>query len=363
MLSSLLQVASTLRLTLGRRADLLLEIAALRQQLDVLRRQVNRPRLQRKDRVFWIWLSRNWPKWKDALVIVQPETVLRWHREGYRRYWRRRSASVGRPRIPWEHIRFIKRISTDHPEWGEDRIALELKLKLGIEHSPSTVRRYMVEAPRPPSSGTWRTFLAGHASELLTMDFTTQVLWDFTSRHVLVIMKLETREIVHMGITASPTLAWVKQQVREATPWDQCPRFLLHDNDGIFGQYGQSTAGFRCSLDAWLSGVMGITGVPIPFGAPNAQAHIERFIGTLRRECLRHFIFLSEDHLRRTVRVFIDYYNGCRPHQGIGAIPAELSGDSLGEGAGGLRSVDGKPMRLVARPILGGLVHDYRLAA
>ena len=338
------------------RAALLLEVAALRQQFEVYRRQTPRPRLTRSDRLFWIWLRRNWPGWRSALVIVKPSTVLRWHRDGYRRYWRRRSrGKVGRPRIPRKHIAFIKRISADHPEWGEDRITLELKLKLGVVHSPSTVRRYMVQCGRSPKS-TWRQFITGHAEHVFALDFTTQPLWNYGACYVLVILALHNRRVVHVAVTPSPTLNWVKQQVREATAWDEVPRFLIHDTDGIFGQFRKHNRGsYRCALDAWLASTMGIRGIPIPYGAPNASAHIERFMGTLRRECLEHFVFLSGAHLERTVREFVRYYNDARPHQGIGGIPAI-----------GIPAVRDPPVeadRLVAMPILGGLHHDYRLAA
>ena len=215
-----------------------------------------------------------------------------------------------------------------------------------------------------PASTTWRTFLAGHAAESWTMDLTTQPLWNYSVRYVLVLMELRSRRVVHVAVTASPTLAWVKQQVREATPFGSAPRFLVHDNDGIFGQFGKRGLGksgrsYRSALDMWLGEVLHIKGIPIPYGAPNAQAHIERFMGSLKRECLNHFIFLSEDHLRRTVSAYVAYYNGGRPHQGNEGIPecgpdlprapSSTSGESL--------------IELVAHPVLGGLHHDYRLAA
>lgn len=367
MLGALRILILTLRSATRSRADLLLEIAALRQQLGVYRRQVSRPKLQRRDRLFWIWLRRHWSSWKDALVIVKPETVLTWHRRGYKGFWRWKSkGKAGRPRIPRKHIEFIRRISREHPEWGEDKIALELKLKLGVEHSSSTIRRYMVETGSPRSS-TWKQFLASHADQIFMLDFTTQFLWNYASRHVLVIMALANREVVHVAVTANPTLAWVKQQIREATPWANGPRFLIHDNDGIFGQFGTRKKprddapgrSYRCALDLWLHQVLGIEGIPIPYGAPNAAAHIERFMGTLKRECLNHFIFFTEAQLRRTVVEFIGYYNEARPSQAIDGIP------SCGPGKGPERPVmlDGAGTRLVARPVLGGLHHDYRLAA
>ena len=367
MLRTLAILLTTVRSLFRSRADLLVENAALRGQLDVYQRQVRRPKLRRGDRMFWVWLCRHSSRWRDALVIVKPETVLAWHRKGYAAFWRWRSKGrPGRPRIPQLHIAFIRRISSDHPEWGEDRIALELKLKLGVEHSTSTIRRYMVE-DRPSGTSTWRKFLASHADQTFAIDFTTHCLWDFSMRHIFVVLAIGTREVVHVAVTANPTLAWVKQQLREATPWGQVPRFLTHDNDGIYGQFGkrrgtrEGATGkkYRCALDAWLDQALGIEGIPIPFGAPNAAAYIERYMGTLRRECLEHFIFLSEGHLARTVREFARYTNEARPHQGIHGIP------TYGPGTGPLipEAAAGRPLPLIAHPVLGGLAHDYRLAA
>jgi len=245
------------------RVSLSAENAILRHQLSVLQRDRPRPPLRLVDRVLWIWLCRHWNRWRSALVLIQPATVLRWHREGYRRHWRRRSGGFGgRPRIPRTHISLIRRISSDHPEWGEDRIALELKAKLGAAHDPSTIRRYMVarKGDGAPASTTWRTFLAGHSTELWTLDLTTQPLWNYSVRYVLVLMELWSRRVVHVAVTVSPTLAWLKQRIREATP------FLVHDNDGIFGQFGASRPGksrrsYRSALDLWLGETLCIKGI------------------------------------------------------------------------------------------------------
>ena len=299
---------------------------------------------------------------------VKPATVLRWHRAGYKAYWRWRSkGKPGRPRIPQKHIAFIRRIPRDHPEWGEDRIALELKLKLGADHSPRTIRKYIVDPVTPPRSSTWRQFLASHADQIWTVDFTTQILWNYAVSYVFVVMALGTREVLHVAVTRHPTLDRVKQQLREATAWGNAPRFLMHDNDGIFGQFGRRRRlddgnrgrRHRCALDAWLEGVLGTEGIPIPYGAPNAQAHIERFVQTLKKEALDHFIFFSEEQLLRTARTFSRYHAEARPHQGIMGIPA------CGPGKGPPRDVTiaEAEHRLVARPVLGGLHHDYRLAA
>ncbi len=243
---------------------------------------------------------------------------------------------------------------------------MELKAKLGVKHAPSTIRRYMMTRKEDggPVSSTWRTFLAGHAAELWTMDLTTQSLWNYSVRYVLVFMELRSRRVVQVAVTARPTLAWVKQRIREATPFGSVPRFLVHDNDGIFGQFGRCRVGrpgrrYRSALDLWLGEVLRIKGIPIPYGAPNAAAHIERFMGSLRRECLNHFIFLSEDHLRRVVLAYISYYNEGRPHQGIEGIPE--CGPGLPRAT---RPTTGDcPIKVVAHPVLGGLHHDYRLAA
>ncbi|MCK4415303.1 MAG: integrase core domain-containing protein [Candidatus Eisenbacteria sp.] len=347
------------------RTALALENAALRQQLTVYLRTQRRARLRPNDRVFWVALRRLWPDWTRPLVIVKPETVIGWHRKGFKLFWHRRSRSgkVGRPRIPGRHISFIQRISGDHPEWGEDKIAEELAAKFGVEHSPSTIRRYMVPRQGPPRGDqTWRTFLRNHAKEVWACDFLTQYTALFSVVYIFVIMEIGSRRIVHVNVTTSPTLAWVKQQIREATPDDQSPRFLVHDNDGIFGQYGKGvivnqddgTRSYRCHLDRWLCEVMRIEGIPIPYGAPNASPHVERFIRTLREEALNHFIFLTADHIRRVVREFVRYYNGARPSQAIHGIP-----DPYPE----LRQPPPKAGKLLALPVLGGVQHDYRLVA
>jgi len=275
---------------------------------------------QNQDRLFWILLRRLWSGWDRSLIVVKPETVIAWHREGIRLFWRRRSqgGKLGRPRIPRKHIDFIRRISGDHPEWGEDRIVEELSAKFGISHSPSTIRRYMV--PRhgsPRGDQTWRTFIRNHARQVWACDFLTQHTAFFAVAYVFVVMEIESRRIVHINVTRNPTLAWVKQQFREATSEDLAPRFLVHDNDGIFGQWGRAVTfeqsghrrSYRCHLDRWLGGVMEIDGLPIPYGAPNASPYVERLIRTLRQEALDHFLFLSEEHIRRVVREYIRFYN------------------------------------------------------
>jgi len=236
-----------------------------------------------------------------------------------------------------------------------------------------------------PKGTTWKHFLASHAKEILAVDFTTHPLWNYAARCVFVVLALDTRRVVYCAVTASPTLAWVKRQLREATAWGDTPRFLLHDNDGIWrsqvtwafgsGQYrcrsdktGQERT-YRCALDKWLDEVSGVTGIPTPYGAPlpwaqvgspdrYASAHVERFIGPLRRECLVHFAFVSEVHLRRAVTEYVTWHNTGRVHQGIDEIPDVV--------AGRIPSRRPPPVaagQLVGHPVLGGLAHDYELAA
>jgi putative transposase len=337
-----------------------LENLALRQQLATFGRATARPMLRPNERTFWVALSRVWSGWRSCLLVVKPATVIAWHRRGYERYWRWRSGKPGRPRIDAEHIAFIRRISSEHPEWGEDRIAEELRLKLGVQHSPSTVRRTMVRRPEPRDGQTWRTFIRNHATQVFACDFLVQYTALFSAVYVFVVMEIASRRIVLINVTANPSLAWVEQQFRQASEWSEAPRFVLHDNDGIFGQYrerqrrGLKGLSYRCRLDVWLADAMGIEGVPIPYGAPNANPHVERFHRTLRQEALDHFILVSEWHVLRVCREFVRYYNGARPSQAIHAIPAPYPK---------LQKPPAKTGKLIALPVLGGIAHDYRRAA
>ena len=309
---------------------LVLRVLALRHQLAVFQRRQKKPRLKNRDRLFWSVFSRLWPDWRSVLVIVRPETVLRWQKKRFRDYWRRKSRpGPGRPRISQRHIDFIKRISGDHPEYGKERIALELEIKFGIKHSRTTVGKYMVRKPgRPRGDQTWRTFLKNQADGIWMCDFFVQHTVRFTALYAFVIMELGSRRIVHWNVTEHPTLAWVKQQMRDATYREQ-PKFLIHDNDGKYGQFGrplQIEAGgkklsCRSALDLWLAETMAITGIPIPYGAPNAQAHVERLIGTLRRESLDKMLIWNERHFRAVLSETVSWYNGTRIHQGIRGIP------------------------------------------
>ena len=316
-----------LRAVFTSRGSLALENLALRQQLATYARAKKRPRLKPVERVFWVALSKVWAGWCSPLAFVKPATVIDWHRRGYRRYWRWRSRNPGRPRIPDEQIALIQRISRDHPEWGEDRIAEELAIKLGMKHSTSTIRKYMVRSRKPSGGQPWKTFVKNHASQLYAVDFLTQYTAFFATVYVFVIMEVSSRRIVLINATPSPGLGWVKQQIRQATTWGKAPRFVLHDNDGIFGQFhdrkerGKKGRHYRCQLDLRLEEVRGIGGIPIPYGAPKASPHVERFNRSLREEALNHFIFLGPKQISRVCREYVDFYNHARPSQALHATP------------------------------------------
>jgi len=327
-----------IRAALLSRTRLAIENAALRQQLTICQRGQKRIRLRPEDRVFWVVLRRLWSRRDRALIIVKPETVIAWHRQGFRVLWRCRSmrGKIGRPCIPRKHIAFIQRISGDHPEWGEDKIAEELAAKFGVQHSASTIRRYMVpRGSAPRGKQTWRTFIRNHAEGVWACDFLTQCTAFYAVAYVFVIMEIRSRRIVHVNVTTNPTLAWVKQQIREATAEDRTPRFLVHDNDAIFGQCGRNVAveknsrrrSYRCHLDLWLDEVMGIEGLPIPYGAPNASPYIERFIRgpTPMLPCSTASVSRS---VRPPFSAVVAHFRGVRPGSGSRAPwPSEERSD------------------------------------
>jgi putative transposase len=325
------------------RRDLVLENLALRHQLAVYARQRAKPAIARGDRRFWSLLARTWGGWRHPLVIVRPDTVVRWHRAAWRAHWRRKSRrrGPGRPRISQELQQLIMKLARENPRWGAVRIVGELRA-LGFEVSARTVRRYRQQALRRPPSQSWRTFLRNHLSEIWAADlFTVQTL-TFRTLYVFVVIDHERRRIRHWNVTEHPTSAWIWRQLIEATPWGEQPRFLIRDRDRSYG--GAFVAHARR---------IGIETVLTPVRAPNANAVAERVIGTLRRECLDHVIPLGEQHLRRVLSGYVEHYNAVRPHRTLA-----------------LDSPAGRPPRprqpgdrLVSNSILGGLHHEYRWAA
>ena len=332
---------ASLVLSFRSRAALQLEILALRHQLGVLHRSVKRPKLTSSDRLLWVWLSGVWLDWRSALVIVKPDTVIAWHRKGFRLFWawKVRCGTPGRPAVPQDVRELIRRMSRENPLWGAPRIHGEL-LKLGIDVGETSVGKYMGRHRRPPSQ-TWRTFLNNHMTTMVSIDFFTVPTIRFQVLYVFLVLAHDRRRILHLGVTAHPTAEWTAQQLREAFPWETTPRYLLRDRDGIFGGdfVDQVTA---CGMSEVLS-------TP---GAPWQRAYIERVIGTIRRECLDHVIVSPERDLRRHLGRFLAYYHQSRTHLGLhkdAPEPRPVQGPERG--------------RIVAFPEVGGLHHRYERRA
>jgi transposase InsO family protein len=321
------------------RLSLTAENLALRQQLAVLHRRAPRPKLRSWDRRFWVWLSRIWHGWQSALVIVKPATVVRWHRQGFRYYWRWKSGGrAGRPLIDVEARALIRRLSRENPLWGAPRIQAELRL-LGHDLAKSTVAKYMLHRTKPPSPG-WRSFLKNHAASLAAVDFFTVPTVTFQVLYVFLVLRHDRRRVVHFGVTSHPTPAWVAQQLREAFRFNEAPRYLIRDRDGVYGE---------CFTKCMQS--LGIEEVVIAPRSPWQNPFVERLIGTIRRECLDHLIVLNETHLRSILGEFFEYYHTGRSHRALDAnspVPRQVEPPERGE--------------VVGVPQVGGLHHRYRRA-
>jgi transposase InsO family protein len=322
------------------KSELLLENALLRHQLVILERQSKRPKFTWRDRALIVLLTSKLRNWKDALIIFQPDTVLRWHRDLFRRVWKHKSKSKGkrgRPPLAEDIVALIERTAGENQSWGAKRIEGE-PAKLGIQVSISTIRKYIQQVRGSKSSSqNWATSLCYHASEIWACDFLQT--YDILLRTVFVFVIIEpgSRRVVHFGVTRNPTDQWVVQQLREATPFGKRPRFLIRDNDRKYGESFQRVASQ-------------IKVLKTPYRAPRANAICERFLGSLRRECLNYVLILSQRHLCRAVKEYKEYCNHARPHQGIEQrIPCRP------------KRLDTPPDdgKLASRPVLSGLHHDY----
>ena len=282
------------------------ENTALRHQLIVLRRQVRgRVRLTNNDRLLFVQLYRWFPSILKVLTIIQPATLIGWHRTGFRRYWRWKSRSRGgRPQIEADLRALIRRMSIENPLWGAPRIHGEL-LKLGFAVAQSTVAKYMVKRRGPPSQG-WRTFLLNHAPDIAAMDLFVVPTIGFDLLYAFVIVRLDRRDLVWINVTQNLTAEWIARQLTEAFPWNEAPRYLVRDRDRIYGDVA------RCRISA-----MGIRDKPIASAAPWQNGFAERLIGSIRRECVNHFIILGEAHLRWILRAYARYYNDIRTHRSL----------------------------------------------
>ena len=342
MADALTTLLATLSSIFRSRAALGLENLALRHQIGVLQRSARkRPKLTSGDRLLWICLSRLWRDWRSALAIVKPETVVAWHRAGFRLFWtwKVRRGQPGRPVISREVRDLIRKMCRENPGWGAPRIHGEL-LKLGIDIGESSVSKYMVRCRKPPSQ-TWRTFLENHAQQLVSIDFFTVPTIRFQVLYVFLVLAHDRRRILHFNVTAHPTAEWTGQQLREAFPFDQLPRYLLRDRDAIFGN------DFREQVRD-----MGICEVLSAPRSPWQRAYVERVIGSIRRECLDHVIVFHENSLRRTLNSYFDYYHRSRTHLSLGKDSPEP------------RAIQPPEMgSVVAVPQVGGLHHRYERRA
>ena len=342
MTALLVALFATLRCALRSRLELETEILALRHQLAVLQRHgPKRPRLGRVDRGLWVLLSRLWPQWRDALQIVTPDTVVRWHRRGFALYWRWRSRPrrPGRPPVAPAVRDLIRQMQAANPLWGAPRIHGEL-LKLGLTVSQSTVANYL-RRPAGPPSPTWRTFLKNHVTQLASVDFFVVPTLTCRVLFVFLVLAHDRRHIVHVNVTGHPTAAWTAQQIRNAFPWETAPRYLLRDRDRVYGP------AFRSCVNA-----LDIEEVLTAPRSPWQSPFVERLIGSIRRECLDHVIVWNEQSLRRHLQRYIAYYHEWRTH-------LSLAKDSPMPRA--TAPPTGGP--IVQVPHLGGLHHHYERRA
>jgi len=318
------------------RQTLALENIALRHQLEVLQRNAKRPRLKPSDRMLWALFSRFLPDWRRHLTIVKPDTVVRWHRAGWRLYWKWKSKpGPGRPKVTAEIRVLIRQISLDNPLWGAPRIHGEL-MKLGYDVCQASIAKYMVKPTGPPSQ-TWHTFIRNHMTEIVAIDFFTVHTATFKTLYVFLVLSFDRRKIIHFNVTRNPTSTWTSLQLTQAFPFDSSPRFLIRDRDGIYGQKVLDTLK-----------ILGVEQVVISPRSPWQNGYCERVIGSIRRECLDHMIVLNGKHLRRVLKEYFAYYHESRTHLG-------LEKDSPKPRAVQARDVG----PVIIKPVLGGLHHRY----
>ena len=311
------------------------EVTVLRHQLNILYRKTPKQvRPNALDRAIFVWLYRLFPDNSNAVAIIRPETIIRWHRMGFRAWWRWKSRNPGgRPKIDREIRDLVHRMCEENPLWGAPRIHGEL-LKLGFDVAQSTVSKYMLRRRGPPSQG-WNTFLRNHADGIASVDFLVVPTLTFQRLFAFVVLGLGRRRLLWIGVTAHPSAEWLARQITEAFPWDTAPAFLIRDNDGSYGKV--LTRRVRS---------MGIRDRPIAPQSPWQNCYVERVIGSIRRECLDHVIVVGEAHLRRVLKAYTAYYNETRPHLGIEKD-----------------APDGRPIQrhgvITAGAVLGGLHHRY----
>jgi hypothetical protein len=337
VITLLLHLLRLLPFLVGGHRQLALENLALRQQLAVYKRTVPRPKLRTLDRLLWVGLARVWTGWRRALVIVSPDTVLRWQRRRFREYWTQlsRRPTGGRPPVNAEITALVRKMAAANPLWGAPRIHGEL-LKLGIDVAERTVSR-LIPKRCPEPSQTWRTFLANHVRDLVSIDFFTAPTAGLRVLFVLVMLAHHRRRVVHFNVTEHLTAAWTTQQIVDAFPDDSAPSYLLRDRDQVYGQQ------FRHRVKGmWIEEVLAAP------HSPWQNPFVERLIGSIRRECLNHVLVLGERHLRRVLIRYFIYYHQARTHLALEKDAPDLRPVQLPAGG-----------RIVQLPEVGGLHHRY----
>src|SRR5215469_5368248 len=334
---------STFHRCLRSHKELLLENLVLRQQLAVLKQRNRRPKLRRFDKLFWVVIQRVWRGWQKSLLIVTPEAVVRWHREGFRQFWCWRSRhEAGRKRIGKEMRELILQMASENSTWGAPRIHGEL-LKLGFDLSERTVSRWIRHAPKQrDQSRQWKAFLTNHREAIAARDFFTVPTLSFSVLYCFFVIAHDRRRILHFNVTRHPTSLWIAQQLREAFPADHVHEFLIFDRDAKFGNEVLSA----------MSAVE-LTSVRTSFKSPWQNGVAERWVGSRRRDLLDHGIALNERHLKRVLVQYVDYYHADRTHLGLRKETPGQRKTAVG--------IEG--CRVVSMPRLGGLHHRYDLAA
>lgn len=329
----------TIRSLLLTHRNLALENLALRQQLAVFKHQYPRPALHQSDRAFWVFLSRFWSNWRSSLHFVQPATVIRWHRQGFKYYWTWKCRHKGRPKIDRELRQLIRKISQSNPLWGAPRIHGEL-LKLGFSVSEATVSKYMIRHSCPPSQS-WRTFLDNHTKESISLDFFVVPTATFRVLFVLLILSNDRRNILHFNVTTNPTAYWTARQLLESCGFEEAPKYLIRDRDAIYSKTFSHQAN-----------VLNIREVVTAPRSPWQNPYVERVIGSIRRECVNHLIVLGERHLKRVLRAYVDYYNHTRTHLSLEKdAPIARESQNIEDG------------NVISIRRVGGLHHEYRRMA